>query len=88
MGSVAGGGPLTLLALPVRPVYLPPFPLGPWIRRGGLVQSLLPPPVVLVQVGVTLAVTAQRLAAPAPISPVLWVWACVCGLCRTLTGPA
>ena len=33
VGSVAGVGPPPLLALPVRPVYLPPLPPSPWIRR-------------------------------------------------------
>ena len=32
VGSVAGVGLLPLLTLPVRPVYLPPLPLGLWIR--------------------------------------------------------
>ena len=41
-GKRGGGGPLPLLALPIRPVYLPPLPLNPRIRRGGLVRCLLP----------------------------------------------
>ena len=69
--SLSGGkrgkrvGLLPLLALPVRPVLLPPPPLGPRARKGGLVHCLLPPPVVLVQAVVALGVPAQRLVAPA-----------------------
>ena len=44
MGSVAGVGPLPLLALPLRPVLLPPPPLSPRSRRGGGVNALPPPP--------------------------------------------
>ena len=92
VGSVAGVGPLPLLALPIRPVLLPPPPLSPWSRRRrrrwGASALPPPPPVVLVQAVVALGVPAQRLAAPAPPSPVPRGWARVCGLRRALTGPA
>ena len=42
VGSVAGVGPLPLLALPVRPVYLPSLLLGPWMQKRKLVRYLLP----------------------------------------------
>ena len=41
MESVAGVGPLSLLALPVRPVYLPPLPLESSDSEGRV--SAMPP---------------------------------------------
>ena len=67
VGSVAGVGPLPLLALPVRPVYLPPLPLSPRVQRRELVRCLLPTPDDMVQVVVALRVPAQRPAVPAPV---------------------
>ena len=51
-------------------------------------RCLLPSSGILVQMVVALRVTAQCLAAPAPLSLVLWVWARVSWLRRALTGPA
>ena len=66
MGSVAGVDPLPLLALPGRPMLLPPPPLNPRVRRGGLGRCLLPLLVVLVQVVVAMGVPAQRRVVPGP----------------------